>query len=261
MRDPSSFTDPERLRQQYGSSERLQVRVETHRRYSESRTSFLDWVIEQLEVAPGQLVADIGCGPGNYFGRLSARGARAVGTDLSLGMAAEARAAGFPAVVADAQALPFGDASFDRVMCNHVLYHVRDIPAALLELRRIARHGGRVLLATNGTDHLKAFRDLTQLAAADIGFDLKPRAPSPFTLEDVRLVTGVFPDAEVRRLDNCLIFNDAQPALDYLRSWIGPTGPLEEAMRRRIVATIENDGAFRAPTMSGAFVAEVGPEI
>lgn len=257
MRDPSSFSDPERLRQQYGSSERLQVRVETHRRYSESKTSFLDWIVDQLEVVPGHLVADIGCGPGNYFGRLSARGARAVGSDLSPGMAAEARTAGFPTVVADAQALPFGDASFDRVMCNHVLYHVRDIQAALLELRRIARRGGRVLLATNGTDHLKGFRDLTQLAASEIGFDLTPRAPSPFTLEDVELVTAAFPEAEVRRLDNCLVFTTAQPALDYLRSWIGPTGPLEEAMGRRIAATIARDGAFRAPTISGCFVADV----
>lgn len=257
MRDPSSFTDPERLRQQYGSSERLRVRVETHRRYSESKASFLDWVVDQLEVAPRHLVADIGCGPGNYFGRLAARGARAVGSDLSPGMAAEARAAGFPTVVADAQALPFGDASFDRVMCNHVLYHVPDIRGALLEMRRIARRGGRVLLATNGADHLKAFRDLTQLAASDIGFDLKPRPPSPFTLEDVALVTATFPEADVRRIDNCLVFTDAKPALDYLRSWIGPTGPLEAAMARRISASIERDGAFRVPTISGCFVAEV----
>jgi SAM-dependent methyltransferase len=257
VRDRANFTDPERLKEQYGSSERLQVRVETHRRYSESKASFLDWVVEQLEPARGDLVADIGCGPGNYFGRLAARGARAVGSDLSPGMAAEARSAGFPAVVADAQALPFADGSFDRVMCNHVLYHVADLRRALLELRRIARRGGRVLLATNGRDHLNAFRDLTRVAAADIGFDLKPRPPSPFTLEDVEPVTGVFPEAEVRRLDNCLVFTDPQPALDYLRSWIGPTGPLEEAMGRRLAMTIERDGAFRAPTVSGCFVAEV----
>lgn len=257
MRDPSSFTDPERLRQQYGSSERLQVRVETHRRYSESKTSFLDWVVEQLEVAPGHLVADIGCGPGNYFGRLAARGARVVGSDLSRGMAVEAGTAGFPTVVADAQALPFEDASCDRVMCNHVLYHVPDLRRALMELRRIARRGGRVLLATNGRDHLKAFRDVTQVAAADIGYELKPTRPSPFTLEDVEPVAVVFPEADVRRLDNCLVFADPQPALDYLRSWIGPTGPLERAIGTRISATIERDGAFRAPTISGCFVVDV----
>jgi SAM-dependent methyltransferase len=257
VRDPSSFTNPERLRQQYGTSERLQVRVDTHRLYSESKTSFLDWVVDQLEVARGHLVADIGCGPGNYFARLAARGARVVGADLSQGMAEEAGTAGFPTVVADAQALPFGDGSFDRVMCNHVLYHVPDLRRALLELSRVARRGGRVLLATNGRDHLKAFRDLMQVAAADIRFDLEPRRPSPFTLEDVEAVTAVFPQAEVRRLDNCLVFTDAQPALDYLRSWIGPTGPLEQAMGTRIAAAIERDGAFRAPTISGCFVAGV----
>ena len=126
MRDPSSFTDPERLRQQYGNSHRLQVRVETHRRYSQNKTSFLDWVVDQLEVAPGHRVADIGCGPGNYFGLIAARGAQPVGSDLSPGMAKEARDTGFPTVVADAQDLPFAGATFDRVMCNHVLYHVPD---------------------------------------------------------------------------------------------------------------------------------------
>jgi SAM-dependent methyltransferase len=203
------------------------------------------------------LVADIGCGPGNYFSRVQARGARVVGSDLSPGMAAEARAAGAPVVVADAQCLPFATSSFDRVMCNHVLYHVPDQRKAIAEMRRVVRPGGRVLLATNGTDHLKAFRDLTLLAAADIGYDLKPRSPAPFTLEDTAVVKEVLPTAKVVHLDNCLVFPDPEPALDYLRSWIGSTGPLEDAMRRRMAEAIDREGAFRVPTIAGCFVADV----
>jgi ubiquinone/menaquinone biosynthesis C-methylase UbiE len=41
-------------------------------------------------------------------------------------------------VEAPAEALPFEAASFDTVVCTHVLEHVRDIDAALAELRRVA---------------------------------------------------------------------------------------------------------------------------
>ena len=257
MRRPADFTDPDRLRDQYADSARFRVRVETHQRYSKRKTDFLDWIVDQLDVEPGQRVADIGCGPGNYFSRLAARGAHVVGSDLSPGMAREARNAGFPTVVADAQFLPFAAASFERVMSNHVLYHVPDQRRALIELRRIGRPGARVLLTTNGADHLKAFYDVTRLAAADIRSDLPARRISPFTLEDVDVVAEVFPGAEVKRQENCLVFPDPEPAMDYLRSWIGTTGPLENAMRVRMAEAIDRDGSFRVPTVAGCFLAEV----
>jgi SAM-dependent methyltransferase len=49
-------------------------------------------------------------------------------------------------VAADLERLPFEDASFDRVLCVHVLEHVRDDAAALLELHRILRPGGEALI-------------------------------------------------------------------------------------------------------------------
>lgn len=255
IRSTSDFTDPARLDEQCSTPDRLQTRVETHRRYSESKDSFHESVIQQLDVAPGHRVADIGCGPGNYFGRLKRLGANVVGCDLSPGMAAQARDAGFPTVVADAQHLPFPDATFDRAMCAHVMYHVPDQHLALTELRRVTRPGGRVVVVTNGVDHLKPLRDLAAIAAHDLGRSIAERR-SPFTLEDVAVVRAVFPKAEVRLHENCLVFPDAEPVLDYLRSWIGDTGPLEPAMRARITETIEREGSFRVPTIAGCFVAD-----
>ena len=47
-------------------------------------------------------------------------------------------------------AIPVDDASFDRVLCLQVLEHVPDPDAAVRELRRVVRDGGRVLLSTHG---------------------------------------------------------------------------------------------------------------
>ena len=47
-------------------------------------------------------------------------------------------------------AIPVEDASFDVVLCLQVLEHVPDPAAAVRELRRVVRPGGRVLLSTHG---------------------------------------------------------------------------------------------------------------
>jgi SAM-dependent methyltransferase len=48
------------------------------------------------------------------------------------------------------EAVPAADASFDVVVCLQVLEHVPDPPAAIRELRRVVKPGGRVLLSTHG---------------------------------------------------------------------------------------------------------------
>jgi SAM-dependent methyltransferase len=55
---------------------------------------------------------------------------------------------GGPAVLADGQALPFVDASFDAVIATEVIEHVRYPYRLLAEIRRVTRADGRVLLST-----------------------------------------------------------------------------------------------------------------
>ena len=111
-------------------------------------------VREALAVQAGQRVLDVGCGPGFLSAELladvGASGA-VVGVDSSavmLGVAArrcnELGDATFRE--GDATALPVEDRSFDRALCVQVLEFVPDAPAALAELHRALRPGGRVLV-------------------------------------------------------------------------------------------------------------------
>jgi arsenite methyltransferase len=111
-------------------------------------------VHEALGAAPGERVLDAGCGPGFYVAetldRVGPEGS-VVGVDASapmLGLAAK-RCEGHDNVSfheGDVTALPVPDADFDRALSVQVLEYVADIPAALGELLRVLRPGGRALV-------------------------------------------------------------------------------------------------------------------
>lgn len=110
--------------------------------------------LARLDVRPGELLLDAGCGEGRHcFGALE-RGARVVGIDLDRSslragarpLAARAGRLGRLGAMlqADAFRLPFRSESFDRVICAEVMEHVHDFRGAARELARVVRPGGRV---------------------------------------------------------------------------------------------------------------------
>jgi arsenite methyltransferase len=111
-------------------------------------------VHEALDAQPGDRVLDAGCGPGFYVAEILESvgpSGSVVGVDASapmLGLAAK-RSEGHDNVSfheGDVTALPVPDSDFDRVLSVQVLEYVEDIPAALGELLRVLKPGGRALI-------------------------------------------------------------------------------------------------------------------
>jgi arsenite methyltransferase len=111
-------------------------------------------VREALAPQPGERILDMGCGPGFYAAELlEALGAEGsvVGVDVSEAMVgvARKRAEGRPNAdfrVGEATALPVRDGEFDAALTVQVLEYVEDAAAALRELHRALRPGGRVVV-------------------------------------------------------------------------------------------------------------------
>ncbi len=108
----------------------------------------LDLLVDRLEVRPGDRILDIATGTGFTAFALAARGARVVGLDLTSAMLDQARrlsaAPGIAWVAGDAEALPFADGAFDAVTVRRAPHHFPHLRQALVEMRRVARPGGRV---------------------------------------------------------------------------------------------------------------------
>lgn len=88
-----------------------------------------------------------GCGVGMYASQIRRRFTHAVEAfDIEPERVAEARVDTPHAVVAAAEALPYPDSLFDTVLSHEVLEHVRDDRAAVREMVRVLKPGGRVVI-------------------------------------------------------------------------------------------------------------------
>jgi len=108
-------------------------------------------VVRSIGARPGELILDLAAGTGTSSVPFAESGALTVACDFSLGMLREGvrrqagvRGLGFAA--GDALRLPFGDASFDAVTISFGIRNVKDTRAALAEMLRVTKPGGRLLI-------------------------------------------------------------------------------------------------------------------
>jgi ubiquinone/menaquinone biosynthesis C-methylase UbiE len=100
------------------------------------------------ELAPGDAL-DAACGTGRHARRLVELGHQVVGVDGSPEMLAKAKAdvPGADFREGDLISLPVDAASFDVAVCALALEHVDDLDAAIAELARVVRPGGRIVVS------------------------------------------------------------------------------------------------------------------
>jgi SAM-dependent methyltransferase len=147
----------------------------------------------------GRRVLDYGCGHGMAAVVLARAGAAVTAFDLSPGYVNEAheraRANGaiVNCVVADGEALPFENESYDAVWGNAILHHL-DLARAGRELHRVLRPGGVAIFCEPwGGNPLLAF------ARRYLPYPGKDRTPDeqPLTRRDLAPLQEIFPSVEV----------------------------------------------------------------
>lgn len=106
-------------------------------------SSHLQKVDRLLDLAAGERVLEVGCGAGHLTRRLAERGVDVTGIDANPNASEIADTDRVRTM--RAEALDFPDDSFGAIVSVHAIEHIPDLDAALQEMGRVLRPGGRAL--------------------------------------------------------------------------------------------------------------------
>jgi len=130
-----------------------------------------------LDAAPGERVLDLAAGTAVSTAEYSKSGAWCVAADFSLGMLRSGGHREVPKVAADAFHLPFATDSFDAVTVSFGLRNMDDTVAALREMCRVVRPGGRLVICEVSQPPWRPIRWLHH----NIVLRLLPKITRPFS--------------------------------------------------------------------------------
>lgn len=253
---------------QYRDASNLNARITLHSRYSTHPVGWMRWAFDQMHLALGQRILEVGAGPGTLWQQNLYQvppGCEITLTDFSAGMVEQAREnlrdtyPHFKIRQANAEALPFEDQTFDLLIAHYVLYHITDVPRALGEFRRVLRPGGRLLAATIGHNHLREISELVRRFDPTNPYDTG--GPSTrFGLENgAEQLRPYFEDIRLHHYDDSLLVTEPDPLVAYVASMMTAgsefTGERLEEFRCFVRHEFEINGPLAVQKAQGIFEA------
>jgi ubiquinone/menaquinone biosynthesis C-methylase UbiE len=178
------LTDPF-SRFEFAGWERVASRY--HDAWSGLTRLFVPPLLDALRLRPGAWLLDVACGPGYVAEAARRRGAMAIGIDFSPAMVAIAARAN-PKLEfheGDAQALQYGNQSFDAVAMNFGVLHLAEPERAFAEAARVLRpHGRYAFTLWAGPEQSPGMKIVADAinAHADLNVNL-PEGPTYFSYE------------------------------------------------------------------------------
>ncbi|MET7427231.1 class I SAM-dependent methyltransferase [Dactylosporangium sp. NPDC005555] len=224
----------------------LTARIALHT-YGTNPQDWFSWLDERLPLAGD--VLEVGAGTGKLWNHVDhvTRGLSLTLTDFSPAMCEQLRTIPDARVQqCDATDLPFPDASYDTVVANHMLYHLDDPAAALREFARVLRPGGRLAIATNGSDHLDELNAIgPAIGRPELALGARQ---NDFTAEaGPTYVARYFTAVAVERYPCSLDIPTVEPILAYLDSMADDplTPPQRSAAHDFVQTEIDANGSYR----------------
>ena len=169
-------------------------------------------LVEVAAIKPGDRVLDVACGTGVMTRLLANKigsAGQVVGFDLNAGMLARARASDETATaiewrLGNATDMPFADATFDCVICQHGLQFIPDKAAALSEMHRVLADRGRTVISVwRSIEHCPWQAAIADAVERNVGSEQAAQIRSAFSFGDADqlqqlIVAAGFRGVEIR---------------------------------------------------------------
>jgi ubiquinone/menaquinone biosynthesis C-methylase UbiE len=248
----------------YKNTDKFRTRI-SFQQYSTNQYGWQEWVFDQMTLASGMKVLELGCGLASLWrtniGRVP-EGLQIVLSDLSPNMINEAKimlgdnAGKFIYAIIDASDIPFPDNYFDVVITNHMLYHVQNVQKTLSGIKRVLKADGTLYATTIGTNFMKEFNEV----ATRFDKSIRPMSnpASVFGLENgERQLTPFFSHVEKREYEDSYLLTEAKPLVDFALSTglqydDDKTSKFEQFLHKELFS---NSKQFRITKDSGIFIA------
>ena len=204
------------------------------------------WMIEQLDLQPGQRVLELACGPGDT-GFLAAEQVKPGGivietdiVDTMLGVAkGRARDLGATNVEfrrMDLEWIDLPTADVDAILCRWGLMFAVDPEAAAREMRRVLRPGGRLAVAVWDGPELNPWATIPTRALVELGHaePPDPSAPGMFALAEAERLGELLEAAGLTEVtvDSVELERREQGVEDYLKGTLDLSAPFAELRSR-----------------------------
>lgn len=218
-------------------------------------------VLKAASVQRGDAVLDVACGTGvlaRAAAKLVGSAGSVVGVDINEGMlaVAERKAPAITWKVVPAEALPFGEATFDRVVSQFGLMFFDNPTKAIAEMGRVLRPRGSIAVAVwDSLDATPGYAAVAEVLDELFGPEAAKSVRAPYSLGDPDKLTALFSDAGMQNVSLRTINGKAR--FDSVESWI-----YTDIKGWTLADTIDEEGYERlrryAPKKLSRFVLEDG---
>ncbi len=254
----------------WGSESQIASARRWHENARAAGQGLTDVLLARADLRPGLRVLDVACGAGapalDEARRVGPQG-HVIGVDASepaLGLAQQyAREEGLSNVefrLADAQALPFPDRSFDRVTSRFGAMFFADLPKALHESRRVLRPGGRLVWLVWGTIEQPFFQSTVRVAMRHAAIrELPVEAAQPFCFGVGGLLSRALHSAgfdEVKETEHEVPFTWPGSAEDLSEYWWTPVAPPFQSIADRLTPEARDQARSEVTEKLRAFYAD-----
>ena len=223
------------MKNQYQNASNISSRINLHSLYSQNKKGWFPWVYEQLELKPEMEVLELGCGDGALWAEKLKdlpEDVHLILSDISEGMLRDARRSiklpknGCQVTYQrfDCHQIPYGTATFDLVIANHLLFYCEDISKVCREIKRVLKPGGMLICSTYGKNHMREVSELVN------GFDDRivlsaERLYEKFGKENGKeILSSYFSEVTWREYEDSLLVEEPEPLLSYILSCHGNQG-------------------------------------
>ncbi len=268
MIDVSNMSNEALVKEQYKNTAGLELRKSLHEKYSVNKIGFQNWMFGQYPLGPEIRILELGSGRGElwkpYFenDRLQSYGMDITLSDFTDGMVEHLQRMYQGKEIAvkkiDILEIPFEDDTFDLIIANAMLYHVKDINSALAEVKRVLKKGGWFYCSTLGNNGMTQF---LCHALDELGISYHHESSLSFTLQNgMELLQKQFAKVERRDYEDALEIDKVEDYVEYIYSMASMQG-----LDRKYYGTLveyfnsrKENGLLHIPKEYGMFVAKKG---